>query len=305
MARRSSCSPAAPGTAPRSVAAFLTAVLPSYGTADQAAYAPGPLRRRGGGLRVARRSDRPAGSAGAGPSGASVPLEPESDVLAAGRGSGGMSSAAGLRVDELTVEFGGLRALDRVSLEAPLGRVTGLIGPNGAGKTTTFSVCTGLLRPTSGSVTLFGADAGGMSPQRRARAGLGRTFQRVQLCESLSVRDNVMVGCEAGQAGSNPLRHLFASRKEEAAALEQVDLALTACGITGLAGQPVGSLSTGDRRLVELARALAGSYRLLLLDEPSSGLDVSATDQFGADPPRDRRRAGAWACSWSSTTCRW
>ena len=191
------------------------------------------------------------------------------------------SAAAGLSVQDLTVDFGGLRALDRVSLDAPLGRITGLIGPNGAGKTTTFAACTGLLRPTSGSVALFGADAGGMSPQRRARAGLGRTFQRVQLCESLSVRDNVLVGCEAGQAGSNPIRQLFATRREQAVALEQVDVALTTCGITGLAGQPVGSLSTGDRRLVELARALAGRYRLLLLDEPSSGLDVTATEQFG------------------------
>jgi ABC-type branched-subunit amino acid transport system ATPase component len=190
-------------------------------------------------------------------------------------------TADGLRVDRLTIRFGGLVAVDDVSWRAPLGQITGLIGPNGAGKTTTFNACTGLLKPTEGTVHFGGDDITGSTAQARAQRGIGRTFQRMELYDSLTVIENVRLGREAGIAASNPLRHLFARRAEseeiEAAAQEAVDL----CGIRAILDRRVGSLSTGQRRLVELARATAGTYGMLLLDEPSSGLDPSETGAFG------------------------
>jgi ABC-type branched-subunit amino acid transport system ATPase component len=181
----------------------------------------------------------------------------------------------------LIVDYGGHRAVDDVSFRAPSGRITGLIGPNGAGKTTTFNACTGLVRLTSGEIALDGQDITSLTPQARARAGLGRTFQRVQLCDALSVAENVAIGCEAGFAGSNPLRQLVSTRGERARTRERTEEALALCGITALRDRTAASLPTGQRRLVELARVLAGAHRCLLLDEPSSGLDTTATAAFG------------------------
>ena len=115
------------------------------------------------------------------------------------------------------IRFGGLLAVDRVSLAAQAGTITGLIGPNGAGKTSTFNACSGLVRPTSGRVLFGGRDISRLTPARRAHAGPGRTFQRVELCESFPVYDNIAIGCEAGVAGGNPLRHVLsrpAARRE-------------------------------------------------------------------------------------------
>ena len=165
-------------------------------------------------------------------------------------------------------------------MHAPLATITGLIGPNGAGKTTTFAGCTGLVRPAHGRVRLFGHDITTHSPAQRAKAGLGRTFQRVEVCESMSVRSNVLVGAEARVAGANPLRHLGLTARRETE--ERVELALGRSGIGHLAHQPVRSLSTGQKRLVELARVLAADFRFLLLDEPSSGLDDGETERFAA-----------------------
>ena len=116
----------------------------------------------------------------------------------------------GLAVDGLTVRFGGLVAVDDVSLNAPMGRITGLIGPNGAGKTTTFNACSGLNRPTNGQILLHGKDVSRTSPPGRARQGLGRTFQIMELCESLTVTDNVALGRESSQAGAQVLSQIFA-----------------------------------------------------------------------------------------------
>jgi ABC-type branched-subunit amino acid transport system ATPase component len=187
----------------------------------------------------------------------------------------------GLGATGLRVAFGGLVAVDDVSLDAPLGRITGLIGPNGAGKTTTFNACTGVVRPDRGTVLFDGADITASSPQARARRGIGRTFQRMELFDSLTVAENVALGREAGLAGSNPLRQLVAPRHDRTAVERAAADALELCGIGSLAERAAGSLSTGQRRLVELARILAGSFRLLLLDEPSSGLDVDETQRFG------------------------
>ena len=143
--------------------------------------------------------------------------------------------------------------------------VTGLIGPNGAGKTTLFNVITGLQRPDRGSVRLDGTDITHMSAHRRARLGLARTFQRLELFSTLSATDNVRVGLEAsGRAAASTAVGL----------LERV-------GVGGEAASPVSSLPTGSARLVELARALSTDPKVLLLDEPSSGLDKRETDALG------------------------
>ena len=188
----------------------------------------------------------------------------------------------GLAVRDLSVRYGGLHAVKGVSLEAPVGRLTGLIGPNGAGKTTTFNALSGLVRPSAGTISLFGNDISRLSPQARARHGLGRTFQRMELFDSLTVSQNVALGREAHFAGSNPIRHLVARSPERAAVAAAADAAIELCDLRAIASRRAGTISTGQRRLVELGRAVAGDFRILLLDEPSSGLDVAETRRFGA-----------------------
>jgi ABC-type branched-subunit amino acid transport system ATPase component len=187
----------------------------------------------------------------------------------------------GLAVDDVAVRFGGLVAVEAVSLRAPKGRITGLIGPNGAGKTTTFNVCSGFIQPTRGRVHLFGHDVTRCSPSARANLGLGRTFQRMELFDSLTVLDNVAIAREARLAGPRALRQLFGRRSERKDAVDRARDALVLCGIAELADQHPSELSTGHRRLVELARAVNGEFEILLLDEPSSGLDRGETESFG------------------------
>ena len=194
-----------------------------------------------------------------------------------------VTDAPDLVVEGLTVRFGGLVAVDNVSLTARGGVITGLIGPNGAGKTTTFNSCTGLNTPTAGTVALGDRTLGHHSPAWRARLGLGRTFQRKELFDTMTVRENVEIGREALLAGKRRWTgRLFSTPAEAGLCGQEADEAMAHCGIGHLAGRTVGDLSTGQRRLVELARAMAGDYRFLLLDEPSSGLDVGETEQFAA-----------------------
>lgn len=188
---------------------------------------------------------------------------------------------AGLEVSDLVVRFGGNVAVNSVSLSAPSGRLTGLIGPNGAGKTTIFNACSGLLQPDGGRIELFGSDVTGLRPAVRARRGLGRSFQRLELCDALSVRENVALGLEARLAGDNPLRQLFCTPAQRLAIGSAADDAIQQCSLGALARSRVGDLPTGQRRLVELARCVAGGYRMLILDEPSSGLDTEETARFG------------------------
>jgi ABC-type branched-subunit amino acid transport system ATPase component len=187
----------------------------------------------------------------------------------------------GLIVNDLQVRFGGLVAVNGLSLEAPLGRITGLIGPNGAGKSTSFDACFGFTRPSAGEVSFAGTDLTNAPVTTRAELGIGRTFQRIELFDNLTVHDNVALGLEAKLAGRSPLTQLWARRSEreavEAVAVEMMEL----CHLTPLAQTRAGSLSTGQRRLVELARALAGGHQLLLLDEPASGLDANESKDFG------------------------
>jgi ABC-type branched-subunit amino acid transport system ATPase component len=192
-----------------------------------------------------------------------------------------VSALVGLEVERLSVAYGGLRAVDDLSLDAPLGRITGLIGPNGAGKTTTFNACSGLVAPTAGRIRLLGQDVTHTGAASRARAGLGRTFQRMELFSSMTVQDNVALGRESAYAGRNPWRQLRGTVVQERETASATEAALELCGIGHLAGRRVGELSTGERRLVELARVVAGRFRLLLLDEPSSGLDHNESEAFG------------------------
>jgi branched-chain amino acid transport system ATP-binding protein len=177
----------------------------------------------------------------------------------------GADVGTALEVDEVSVHFGGVAALSHVSLRAEAGMVTGLIGPNGAGKTTLFNVITGLQRPDRGSVSLGGTDVTRKGTYRRARLGLARTFQRLELFSTLSAVDNVRVGLEAS-GGAAPGAAI--------GLLERV-------GVGEEAAVPVSSLPTGSARLVELARALSTDPKVLLLDEPCSGLDERESSALG------------------------
>jgi ABC-type branched-subunit amino acid transport system ATPase component/branched-subunit amino acid ABC-type transport system permease component len=198
-------------------------------------------------------------------------------VLAARAGREG----TGVTVSDLSVTFGGRVAVRSFALSAPKGQITGLIGPNGAGKTTTFNACSGLLRPASGSVLLHGEDVSRLSPAARARLGLGRTFQKMELFDSMTVRENIALGREASLAGVQPLRHLVSRRGDRSMVENAVTSAAQVCGISDWMDRPVGGLSTGQRRLVEVARSLAGPFDMLLLDEPSSGLNRAETERLG------------------------
>jgi ABC-type branched-subunit amino acid transport system ATPase component/branched-subunit amino acid ABC-type transport system permease component len=187
----------------------------------------------------------------------------------------------GLTISQLTVRYGGLVAVDELSLVAPVGRITGLIGPNGAGKTTTFNASCGLVRPTRGRILLHGANVSRLGPAARARRGLGRTFQRSELWNSLSVRENVALGREAAIGGRSMLHQLFAAPRQPEFVQHIADEAMQLAGVTSLADRQAALLTSGERRLVELARALAGSFDVILLDEPSSGLDQTETRRFG------------------------
>jgi branched-chain amino acid transport system ATP-binding protein len=179
---------------------------------------------------------------------------------------------ASLEVRDITVRFGGNVALDLVSLETEPGCVTGLIGPNGAGKTTLFNVITGLLPPSSGRVVLNGRDITGVSPTKRARLGLARTFQRLELFSLLSVRDNIRVAAD--------IRRGYSRDKDNPA--EVVEYIIDRIGLRAIADERVDSLPTGQCRLVELGRSLATKPEVLLLDEPASGQDETETTLFAA-----------------------
>ena len=180
-----------------------------------------------------------------------------------------------LHVDDVVVRFGGVTAVNHARFEIEAGTVTGLIGPNGAGKTTCFNVITGLQQPTSGRVVLDGHDVTRMPVHRRSRKGIGRTFQRLEAFGSLTVSDNVRVALDIHDGFKGLLRVVNGSADLEIAAL------LQRVGILGHADERADSVPTGVARLLELARALACDPRLLLLDEPSSGLDEAETKAFG------------------------
>ena len=177
---------------------------------------------------------------------------------------------AELAVEEISVRFGGLQALHEVNLEVHAGAVNGLIGPNGAGKTTLFNVITGLQPPTHGRVRLGGVDITRVSPHQRARLGIARTFQRLELFGTLTTRENVQMAAETRRR-----RPTGASSRVEA------DIILAHVGLSHVADEPTDLLPTGLARLVELGRALATGPSVLLVDEPSSGLNQVETVELG------------------------
>jgi ABC-type branched-subunit amino acid transport system ATPase component/branched-subunit amino acid ABC-type transport system permease component len=191
------------------------------------------------------------------------------------------SRGDGLEIRSLTVSYGGVVAVSDLSLSAPTGKITGLIGPNGAGKTTTFNAACGLVKPNSGQIIVHGRDITRLAPAARARAGVGRTFQRVELFDSLTVGENVDLGREAMFAGGNPLTQLAGNRRDMAVVRAAAAEALELTGLSSVADRRVSELTTGQRRLVELARVVAGPFDMILLDEPSAGLDAAETRHFG------------------------
>jgi branched-chain amino acid transport system ATP-binding protein len=177
-----------------------------------------------------------------------------------------------LEVTDVSVLFGGVTALDEVDLDVQAGQVTGLIGPNGAGKTTLFNVICGLQPPTRGQVVLDGDDVTAAKPFERARRGIGRTYQRLEVFGSLTAYENVRAGAEIRSQWDKDARD-----PDEVAAevLDRIGETLWR-----VADERADSLPTGHARLVELGRALAGDPKVLLLDEPSSGLSEKESESF-------------------------
>ena len=178
-----------------------------------------------------------------------------------------------LEVRDVDVRFGGHRAVRDVDLDVDAGIVTGLIGPNGAGKTTIFNVITGLQETVAGRVVLDGEDITSKKAHHRARLGIARTFQRLEVFGSLTARDNILTAAEIRRSWS---------RDRSLDPVAETERLIDRVGIRSVAHERVDAMPTGLARLVELARALATQPRVILLDEPASGLDETESDAFAA-----------------------
>jgi len=197
----------------------------------------------------------------------------------------GAVEPAALSASGLCVSFGGVRAVDGVTLAFDRGTVCGLIGPNGAGKTTFFDALSGVTTPTRGTVRLGGVDVTRRSATWRARRGLRRTFQRQQMFGWLSVEDNVLVAIDWHGGGGGILGDTVRApgrRRRERTRRERVAEVLEVCGLSDVRHTIAGTLPIGTARFVELARAIADGPGALLLDEPTSGLGPAEVERFGA-----------------------
>jgi branched-chain amino acid transport system ATP-binding protein len=184
-----------------------------------------------------------------------------------------------LETSGLSVTFGGLTAVNRVDLEVHEGQLVGLIGPNGAGKTTFIDAITGLV-PATGRVVFDGQEVTDLPVHERARRGLGRTWQSLELFDDLTVRENLQVAAER-QTFKNLMLDVVAPRRRRDQS--SVDFALEVLGIGDLAERMPNEISQGQRKLVSAARALAGRPRLVCMDEPAAGLDTSESIELGRD----------------------
>jgi len=187
-----------------------------------------------------------------------------------------------LRLDKVGIQFGGLKAVSDLDLEIREGELIGLIGPNGAGKTTVFNLITGVYAPTSGRILLDGKPIQGLKPHKIAKLGVLRTFQNIRLFSSMTSRDNVCVAehmhARAGLAQAVAQTRAFG--EDERAIQKGADDALAFLGLAGFADLRANELPYGQQRRLEMARALAGRPRLLLLDEPAAGLNPQETQQL-------------------------
>ena len=184
-----------------------------------------------------------------------------------------------LEIAEVTRRFGGLTAVDRVSARIGTGELVGLIGPNGAGKTTLFNLISGVTPPSSGTVSFRGKTITGLKPFEIARRGIGRTFQNLRVFPNMTVFDNVSVGA-IGRSRNRPLDALLGARDEAARIGADSMAMLEKVGLASLAGELAANLSYGKRKMLEIARALAGHPSLLILDEPAAGLNDTETAEL-------------------------
>ena len=199
-----------------------------------------------------------------------------------------------LVVTTLRKEFGGLIAVDDVDFTVPEGGIVSLIGPNGAGKTTFFNMLTGVYKPTSGTVVFDGDDVSGKPPHAITKRGIGRTFQNIRLFREMNSRENVLVGMHSHLKGGivPSILQTPRVRREEREARDQAYELLAFCGLRGKEEEIAASLSYGDQRRLEVARALATRPKLLLLDEPTAGMNPQETAEFTGFVSRLRAEQG-------------
>jgi branched-chain amino acid transport system ATP-binding protein len=187
-----------------------------------------------------------------------------------------------LVAENVRKEFGGLVATDDVDFTIPRGQVVSLIGPNGAGKTTFFNMLTGVYKPTGGRIVFDGEDVTGMPPHAITKRGIGRTFQNIRLFQNMTALENVLVGMHSRLKGGivGSILHTPRIRREESEAREKGRELLAYCGLRGKDDEISRNLSYGDQRRLEVARALATQPKLLLLDEPTAGMNPQETADF-------------------------